>query len=64
VEKNGEGKFIPAGLANILGKDTMQTIIRQNNQYLKTLMSIPINGLLPQAIQIEIPIDDKVLEDK
>jgi len=62
VEQNGKGKFIPVGLANVLGKDAMQTIIRQNNQYLKTLTSIPINRLLPQALQVKIPINDEVPE--
>jgi len=56
LEQQGQGKFIPAGLANIIGTETMQTIIQTNNQYLKTLTSIPINRISPNALKIEILI--------
>jgi len=58
LEQQGQGKFIPAGLANIIGTKTMQTIIRQNNQYLKTLTLIPINGIPPSALTTEIVIEE------
>jgi len=56
LESNNQGKFIPAGLANVIGKDTMQTIIHDNNQYLKNVTGIPIYGLPSAVLNIIIPI--------
>jgi len=58
IEQQGQGKFIPAGLASIIGTEPMQTIICKNNQYLKTITSIPINGLPPVALHTVISIED------
>jgi len=63
IEKTGHGKFIPAGLANVIGIKPMKTIIRQNNQFLKTITSIPINGLSKVALQTEIIIDEEAAEE-
>ncbi len=57
LELKGHGKFVPAGLANVIGKDTMTNMIQDNNQYLKNKISIPINGMSKQALMIEILID-------
>jgi len=62
IEKQGLGKFIPAGLANVIGTETMTTIIRNNNQYLKSLTTIPINGIPNLTLQTEIIIDDDLPE--
>jgi len=58
IEQQGQGKFIPAGLANVIGTETMTTIIRNNNQYLKSITTIPINGIPAFALQAEITIND------
>jgi len=63
IEQKGQGKFIPAGLANVVGTETMKTIIRQNNQYLKTITYIPINGLPPSTLKTEILINDADKEE-
>jgi len=56
IEKEGQGKFIPASLANMIGTEMMQTIIQTNNQYLKSLTSIPINGIPISTLKTEIMI--------
>jgi len=63
VEQAGLGKFIPAGLANVIGIQPMQTIIRQNNQFLKTITYIPINGIPSETLQTEIIIDEEEKEE-
>ncbi len=63
VEKAGLGKFIPAGLANVIGIELMQTIIRQNNQFLKTITYIPINGIPSETLQTKIIIDEEEKEE-
>jgi len=60
IEQEGQGKFIPAGLANIIGTKTMKMIIQDNNQYLKLITTIPINGIPDNTLQMEIIIDDKL----
>jgi len=62
IEEHGLGKFIPAGLANVIGTDTMTMIIHTNNQYLKLLTTIPINGIPNLALQTKIIIDDDIPE--
>jgi len=63
VEKAGLGKFIPAGLANVIGIEPMQTIIRQNNQFLKTITFIPINGIPSETLQTKIIINEEEKEE-
>jgi len=64
IEQQGQGKFIPTGLANIIGTDTMQTIIWTNNQYLKALTSIPINIIPISTLKIEIMINEADSKDE
>jgi len=64
LEQQGQGKFIPAGLANVIGTETMTTIIRNNNQYLKLITTVPINGIPVNALNTEIIINDNTLETK
>jgi len=64
IKQEGLGKFIPAGLANIIGIKTMKSIIQTNNQYLKSVTTIPINGILNNSLQAEIIIDDKIPENE
>jgi len=59
LETNGLGKFIPAGLANVIGSDTMKTLIQNNNQYLASVATIPINGLPPKALTIQISLEEE-----
>jgi len=40
MESQGQGKFVPVGLANVIGKETMHKLIQDNNQYLKNITSI------------------------
>ncbi len=42
---------------NIIGTETMKTLIWNNNQYLKSVATIPINGIPPQALTTKIIID-------
>jgi len=58
IEQQGQGKFIPAGLANIIGTKMMKTIIQQNNQYLKMITYIPINGFPPLTLKTKKSIDN------
>jgi len=62
LEQQGLGKFIPAGLANVIGTETMTSIIRSNNQYLKSITTVPINGLPADALKIEITVADDTPE--
>jgi len=64
IEQEGLGKFIPAGLANVIGTETMKAIIRTNNQYLKSVTTIPINGIPNNSLQTEIIIDDELPENE
>jgi len=57
MEINGLGKFILAGLANVIGTNTMTAIICTNNQYLKSLATILINGIPEEALKTTIIID-------
>jgi len=50
------GKFIPARLANVIRTETMKNIIWNNNQYLKNVSTIPINGIPLKALYTEITI--------
>jgi len=63
IEQKGHSTFIPAGLANIISTEPMQAIIRKNNQYLKTITSIPINGISSIALKTEIIIDEEANEE-
>jgi len=58
IEQEGQGKFIPAGLTKVVGTETMQQIIRANNQFLQNMVSIPINGISPVALKAEIVQDN------
>jgi len=58
----GQGKFVPAGLANVISKETMTHLIQDNNQYLRNITSIPTNDMLKTALMTEILID-KEAED-
>jgi len=62
MEAKGLGKFVPAGLANVIGNKTMKNIIRNNNQYLQNVSTIPINGIPLKALYTEITINEE--EDK
>jgi len=62
LEQQGKGKFIPAGLANVIGTETMTSIICSNNQYLKSITTVPINGLPADALKIKITITDDTPE--
>jgi len=62
METNGLGKFIPAGLVNMVGTNTMTAIICTNNQYLKLLATIPINGIPEKALKMTIIIDEEAAE--
>ncbi len=62
LEQQGKGKFIPAGLANVIGTETMTSIICSNNQYLKSITTVPINGLPADALKIKITIADNTPE--
>jgi len=42
----------------MIGTDTMQQIICTNNQFLRNIVSIPINGLLPTALNAEIDLNE------
>jgi len=59
IECQGQGKFVPAGLANVIGKATMHKLIQDNNQYLKNITSIPIYGLPKEALQIVMEVNDE-----
>jgi len=63
IEEQGNGQFIPAGLANIIGEDTMKQIIRKNNQYLKNITAIPINGIPPTALKAVIIMNEEAKEE-
>jgi len=58
IEQNGQGKFIPARLANVIRTETMKNIICANNQVLQNIVSIPINGFSKVALNTEITLDD------
>jgi len=62
MEVKGLGKFVLARLANVIGNETMKNIIRNNNQYLKNVSTIPINRIPLKALYTEITIDEE--EDK
>jgi len=64
IKQEGLGKFIPAGLANVIGTETMKAIICTNNQYLKSVTTIPINGIPNNSLQMEIIIDDELPENE
>ncbi len=64
IETQGHRQFILAGLANVIGTDTMQQIIHKNNQYLKSITTIPINGISPIALKTEIIIDEEATEEE
>jgi len=59
LETNRLGKFIPAGLANVIGSDTMKTLIQNNKQYLASIATIPINGILPSKLTIKISLEEE-----
>jgi len=59
MEAKGLGKFVPAGLSNVIGTETMKNIIRSNNQYLKNVSTIPVNGIPQKALYTEITIDEE-----
>ncbi len=61
MEINGLGKFIPAGLMNMIGTNTMTAIICTNNQYLKLLATILINGIPEEALKMTIIIDKEAV---
>jgi len=63
LEQQGQGKFIPTSLANMIGMDTMQQIIHTNNQFLRNIVSIPINGLPPTALNAEIDLNENEPEE-
>jgi len=62
LETNGLRKFIPAGLANVIRSNTMKTLIQNNNQYLASIATIPVNRLLPKVLTIKISLEEE--EDK
>jgi len=64
IEKQGQGKFVPAGLANVIGKATMSKLIQDNNQYLKNITSIPIYGLPTEALKIVMEVNDEDADNK
>jgi len=64
LEINGQGKFVPASLANVIGKDTMQKLIHNNNQFLKNITSVPIYGLPEEALLIKMELNDKDKDNK
>jgi len=63
IEQEGQGKFIPAGLTKVVGTGTMQQIIRTNNQFLRNMVSIPINRISPVALKAKIVLDDTKPEE-
>jgi len=64
MESQDQGKFVPAGLANVIGKETMHKVIQDNNQYPKNIMSIPIYGLPKEALLIKMEINNEDKENK
>jgi len=63
TKTQGNGQFILAVLANIIGKETMKQIICKNNQYLKSITTtIPINGISPITLKTEIIIYEEAAE--
>jgi len=62
IKQQGQGKIIPARLANVIGMETVTTIIHNNNQYFKSITTIPINGIPAFALQTKIIIDDDMPE--
>jgi len=63
IKKAGHRKFIPARLANVIGIKPMKAIICQNNQILKMITSILINGLSMVALQTEIISNEEAKEE-
>ncbi len=59
MEAHGQDKFVSAGLANVIWTEMKTNIIQNNNKYLQTMTTIPINGLPPLALTTEIIIDDE-----
>jgi len=59
IEQQGQGKFIPARLANLIGMEAMTMIIHNNNQYLKLITTI---SLIAFALQTTVIIDDDMTE--
>jgi len=41
----------------------MKQIIHKNNQYLKSITTIPINGISPTTLKTEIIIDEEAEEE-
>jgi len=46
----------------MIGKDTMQKLIHDNNQYLKNITSVPIYGLPKMALMIKILLNKEADE--
>jgi len=46
----------------MIGEDTMQKLICNNNQYLKSITSVPIYGLPKTALMIEILLNEEANE--
>ena len=59
LEIKRQGKFVPAGLANVIGQDTMKKLICDNNKYLKSTSSVPIYGIPKEALLVEMEINDE-----
>jgi len=57
----GHSKFVPTGLANIIGKDTMINLIQDNNQHLKNII-FPINRMSKTALMTEILVNKETEE--
>jgi len=62
LETKGQGKFIAASLANVIRTETMKTMIWHNNQYLKSIATIPVNGIPPKALTTKIILDEEAMK--
>jgi len=47
-------KFIPHGLVHSIGHKAYTTLIKSNNQYLLSVATIPVNGILSEMLEIKI----------
>jgi len=51
------GKFVPTGAVHLIGLDAYTTLLRDHNQFLHTVTTVPIGDLQHEMLEIPFSTD-------
>jgi len=49
-------KYVPVGMANIIGPEPYKQLIRSNNAYLSSIATIPVEGITDETLELDITV--------